>query len=67
MLSTAMYRRIEHIEAELGSWIFFSNCDFSPILYIVGKRKNSTFQKYFILMVMRFVASTTLLERSKMK
>ena len=51
----------------IGSLIFFSNCDLSRILYIVGKsKKKPTFQRYLTLIVMRFVASTTLFERSQM-
>ena len=48
----------------IGSLIFFfSNCDLSRILYIVGKSKKSTFQRYLIFMVMRFVASTRVCNR----
>ena len=54
-------------QATLGTVTFFSNRYLRHIIYIIGKSKKYTFQRYLIFIVISFVASTTLFQRCNTK
>ena len=53
--------------ALVGTVTFFSNRYLRYIIYIIGKSKKYTFQRYLMFIVISFVASTTLFQRCNTK
>ena len=51
----------------VGTVTFFSNRYLRHIIYIIGKSKKYTFQRYLMFIVISFVASTTLFQRCNTK
>ena len=64
MLEAGMY---QGASAKVGTVTCFSNHYLRHIIYIIGKSKKYTFQRYLMFIVISFVASTTLFQRCNMK